>query len=158
MDKHKKEQIILLIAVGIFVIMLPRMLFKKKPAIVDSPVMEEMSPVFREEAPLPIQAVDDLSASQSSAASDKDPFCMPQDLSGKMKSSRDSDAFDEEGVSLPGVNITGVVWGGDSPFAFINDKVYIPGNEVEGYQIIDIDKRGVYFLDNGEKILVKVKK
>lgn len=48
-----------------------------------------------------------------------------------------------EAVSLPGLTIQGIVWGGNFPQAIINNKVVKIGDTVEGAQIIDIKKDGV---------------
>jgi type II secretory pathway component PulC len=44
---------------------------------------------------------------------------------------------------LPSLTIQGVVWGGDFPQAIINNKVVKAGDNIEGAQIIEINKDNI---------------
>ena len=160
MDKQKKEQLILLITVVIFVIMLPRLVFRQKQEarvpLAGHEVAGEPAQTanFKPEAEAkkPAEAMPEESVS-------KDPFEIPADALGKLNiANYDEMTEGEESEKIPGVDLQGFVWGGDSPVAFINDKVYKKGDSVGDAQILGIDKKGVYFLYNGNTIIMRVKK
>jgi hypothetical protein len=46
-------------------------------------------------------------------------------------------------VQLPAVTIQGIVWGGTTPQAIINNKVVKVGDTIEGMRVISIDKSGI---------------
>lgn len=174
MDKNKKEQLILLIVVVSLVIILSSLLSKKKQvsfsvpandiAAVDatsremvseenivSPDISEKSPDVSSIAVNPVVTSDDT----------KSPFDIPSELTENMTA--DNKVIDlgndlAEGPNFPKINLEGIVWGSDSPIAFIDGKVYKKGDAVGDAKIIDIDKKGIYLLYNGEKVLVRMKK
>lgn len=163
MDKQKKEQLILLIAVAIFVIILPRFLFKKKEVtLAIPPTFDIQQNVGGNAEEVPDSVVEPaVTETQPVVNENQDPFTVPAGLIEKMKSGKmfiDSDDDSWEDPNLPKINLQGIVWGSDSPMAFIDDKVYRKGDAVGDAQILDIDKKGVYLLNNGERVLVRMKK
>ena len=49
-------------------------------------------------------------------------------------------------VGLPHLEVQGMVWGSKIPQAIINNTVVTVGEAIEGAEIIDIRKEGVYVL------------
>ena len=162
MDKQKKEQLILLIAVVIFVIMIPRFVFKKKPAAATPfgpGVIDKAAPAPQPAASQQVQP--EANISENFEIISKDPFEIPVDVLEKLNAVKNKEipqGLGGESEQITGVNIQGFTWGGDSPVAFINDKVYKKGDVVGEAQILDIDQKGVYFLYNGKRVLMRVKK
>lgn len=160
MEKQKKDQIILLMAIVIFIVLLPMVLFKKnvKPGIFGLPqvpaeAVKQDSTTLKQDS-----AVSEASVVQQEEPLIKDPFEIPNDLIAKMRAGGLSESAQEEaGIDLPNIAIQGVVWGGDEPFAFIDGKICRKGDAPGGYQILDIDRKGVYFLYNGSRVLAKIK-
>lgn len=52
-------------------------------------------------------------------------------------------------LPLPALTIQGVIWGGSSPCAIINNKVVRIGDTIEGARITEIKKEGITVLFNG---------
>lgn len=172
MDKQKKEQIILLIAVVFLVIMLPRV-FKKGEASPRAPkplpmqlghagdfdIIEQADRYEKEAAAV---APEVKPAEEQPAFNENlDPFSVPVDLIEKMKRSSmliESSEYSYDDPNSPKIDLQGIVWGSDAPIAFIDNKAYKKGDAVGDAQIIDIDKKGVYLLYNGERVLVRMKK
>jgi len=170
-EKDKKEKIIFA-AVGIlFALFLirfilinftgkkesagPKEFLKRKAGVVDT---ARQGPVAQVSGAL--QSSEQFAVVEdNSEAALKNPFDAPIELLNKMKSILTSEVTegDEAGEDIPSINIQGIVWGGDSSFVFINDKIYRKGDMVSDAQILDIDKKGAYFLYNGRRILVKLK-
>lgn len=174
MDKHekdKKEKIILVAAGILFALFLirfilinfagkkenvgPNEFLKRKAGVVD---IERQRPVAQVLGALP-------SAEQAAVVEDdseavlKNPFDVPLELFNRMKPALTSGVSegDEAGEDIPSIHIQGIAWGGDFPFIFINDKIYRKGDMIADAQILDIDKKGAYFLYNGRRVLVKPK-
>ncbi|MBL7085393.1 MAG: hypothetical protein ISS43_04730 [Candidatus Omnitrophica bacterium] len=58
------------------------------------------------------------------------------------------------GADLPHLRVQGIVWGSKVPQAIINNTVVKVGEIIEGAEIIDIRKEGVYVLyEEGQYIL-----
>ncbi len=163
MDKQKKEQFILLALILFLLIMLPKVLLKKKiqeepmgnaPTAnseeqVQSDVKSDNLPVLLKSPSL--EAIEKLDVNM------KDPFDMPQELHAKIKT---AEVVSKEGAAeeLSKIDLRGITWGGKMPMAFIDDKVYKIGDTVSDAKIVDINSKGVYFLYNDKKILIKLKK
>ena len=172
MDKQKKEKLILLIAVLIFAMLFSHILFRKKQTepLVPSevgpmPVMVMPGSVAAQEAPAVQENVPQVKPQEPDAhpavVENKNPFEVPYSLIEKMKAGNmlvDSEDDSWEDPNAPKLNLQGVVWGSDAPIAFIDGKVYKKGDIVGDAKIIDIDKKGVYLLNNGERVLVRIKK
>lgn len=74
----------------------------------------------------------------------RDPF---EDLlTRKTEESRKAEAEMAVDTSPPPLDIKGLVWGGKTPQAIINDKVVARGDVIDGAEIIDISKDGVTVL------------
>ena len=56
----------------------------------------------------------------------------------------------EISLNPPALTVQGLVWGGKTPQAIINDKVVKKGDNIEGAEIIDIGKDGVSVRYNGQ--------
>jgi len=161
MDKQKKERLILLIAVVIFAIMMPQLVFKKKtefkvlpPALTPPGVVTEQGQARKVAEPPPVETVQAEDAAN-------DPFEIPANVLEKLNMAKYRESPEgETGESedIAGINLQGFAWGGDAPIAFINDKTYKKGDMVGDAQILDIDKKGVFFLYGGRTVLMRVKK
>lgn len=162
MDKKKKEQLILLILVIFLVAMLPRMIFKKRPqgAAFQEPFMQDTGIAVQQPADLP-QRPEPSASTAGPSVETVDPFDVPAALQEKFVvlegEELEKKESTEAGKELTGINILGVVWGGNTPIAFIDDKVYKIGDMVADAQILDIKKEGVYFLSHEKKVLIGLK-
>lgn len=163
MDKKKKEQLILLILVIFLVAMLPRMIFKKRPqgAAFQEPFMQDTAGIaVQQPADLP-QRPEPSASTAGPSVETVDPFDVPAALQEKFVVLEGQELEKKESIEqekgLAGINILGVVWGGNTPIAFIDDKVYKIGDMVADAQILDIKKEGVYFLSHEKKVLIGLK-
>jgi hypothetical protein len=159
MDKGKKEQLILLIAVLIFLAILPSTLFKKKVHVPNQNMVSE--DIIEDTVQYPVASAETLPAVEPADAYTPDPFDLPGSLQdilvmGDDRLEEKMDAQTEE--ALPKIEISGIVWGADSPTAFINEGSYKIGDTVDGAKIVAIDKKGVSFLYKDKKILIRMKK
>lgn len=169
-EKEKKEKIILIVTVVVFSLFSIRFILTnaagKKPyrppgsahafGITGKPGPGPAAPQAEAAVRIAEEFVPEA-AEEGPDAILKNPFEAPVDLMNKMKSAMAQGAGEEEAGDLPNVNMQGVVWGGDSPFVFVNDKIYRKGDMINDAQILDIDKNGAYFLYNGRRVLVKPK-
>jgi hypothetical protein len=55
-------------------------------------------------------------------------------------------------VSLPKMDVQGLIWGGNFPQAIINNKVYKVGDVIDGAQIKDIAKDGISLNFSGGEV------
>ena len=169
-EKDKKEKIILVVVGILFAVFLirfvlinfagkkgivgPNEFLKRKAGVADT---DRQGPVAQVLGALP--QAEQVVVEDDSEAVLKNPFDVPVELFNRMKPALTSDVTEgnEAGEDIPSINIQGIAWGGDSPFIFINDKIYRKGDMVSDAQILDIDKKGAYFLYNGRRVLVKLK-
>jgi|GEM_PF-1332480 len=174
MDKQRKEQLILLALILFLLVMLPKVLLKKKA---DNDVQQKINNSEENTAidisvltSRPAKINDSLSLIDPSSGqpvivepeikmdiNTKDPFDLPPELMGKIKT---PEMVLQEGTQdeLPKINLRGITWGGKMPVAFIDDKVYKIGDTIGDAKILDIDNKGVYFLYNEKKVLLKIKR
>lgn len=57
-------------------------------------------------------------------------------------------------ITLPALEIQGLVWGGENPQAIINGKVFKIGGVVEDAHIVDISKNGVDIFFQGRQFSI----
>jgi hypothetical protein len=169
MDKQKKEIFILLVMVLFFIAILPRVLFKKNNNILESQTLADA--VSQPATPETVSSIEQQSTqgaavieqvdfqSELSAASKPDPFDLPVDLQEKFVIIEEAaEAKKEEEGELPGFRLSGVVWGGNMPIAFIDDKPYKIGDTISDAKILDIDRKGALFSYKDKKIWMRLKK
>ena len=58
-------------------------------------------------------------------------------------------------VGLPQLTVQGMVWGSKMPQAIINNTVVKVGEVIEGAEILDIRKEGVYVLYQGRQYILR---
>ncbi len=171
-DKHKKEQIILVVLGVVFLIMLPGILFKKNmqagPGGAKDSLRIDISPLGGQAAISQAPEEDWQAAGKKTAyTTDKfrNPFFMPKDIYDSMLQLENAKAIEQPaqnapGEDLPGMYITGIVWGKDNfdSMVFIGEGVYKIGDVVSEAKILAIDKNGVRFYYKDKEVLMKVKK
>lgn len=165
MEKQKKEQFILLILALFFLIIFSGIFFRNRP-MPNQINMTDASDMVLKQISEPqtgttaVRIQPSLPEIEPIGAALRDPFDLPLDLQKKFtqdESELEELEYDVKETDLPSVGLQGVVWGGLSPIAFIDGKVYKIGDNVSDAQIMGIDKKGVYFLYHGKKVLMKVK-
>ena len=59
------------------------------------------------------------------------------------------------GYDLPQLKVQGMVWGTEMPQAIINNTVVKIGEFVQGAEVIDIRREGIYVLYEGKQYIVR---
>lgn len=163
MDKKKREQIILIIGVLVLAAMLPRLMFKKPQA---SGIITPLPDVFSQAGQPAAEPVVQKPLMQFEVLSSEitDPFDVPSALQEKLVLMDDRigkpvvEEQEQQTRQMPKLDISGIIWGGDTPTAFINDRPYKIGDSVEDAKIVDIDKNGVHFVFDNRKEFIRHKK
>ncbi len=57
-------------------------------------------------------------------------------------------------IPLPKLTIEGIIWNSDMPQAIVDGKVVRIGDVIKNVEIIDIEKKGIIVNYNGEKVLI----
>jgi len=55
-------------------------------------------------------------------------------------------------INLSALEVQGIIWGGKIPQAIINNKVLVPGDLIDGAEIVSIDKKGITLSFAGETV------
>ena len=84
----------------------------------------------------------------------RDPFLSPFDKEKEEKRLK----LDEERpryTKMPTLKIEGMVWNSPRPQAIINGEIFNIGESIKGATIIEINREGVVFVFEGEKVILK---
>jgi len=82
------------------------------------------------------ESEEEINISEYNAEGLRDPFGIEEKVQGPEESGQ------EVAVSLPQLDVQGLVWGG-IPQAIINNRIVRVGDTLEGARVIKIDKNGV---------------
>ncbi|MBN3038028.1 MAG: hypothetical protein JW869_01265 [Candidatus Omnitrophica bacterium] len=88
------------------------------------------------------------------AISLRDPFMSPDEMIIR-PTQETKDDFPKIKVPLTHLHIQGMVWGSKSPQAIINNKVVRKGDVIEGAQVLDVRKEGVYLLYQDNQYILR---
>ena len=58
-------------------------------------------------------------------------------------------------IPLPELTIEGIIWNSDLPQAIVDGSVVRIGDIIKGVEIINIEKKGIIVSYNGEKVLIE---
>ncbi len=60
-------------------------------------------------------------------------------------------------ISMPALNVTGMIWNSERPQAIINNRIVESGDIVENVEITNITHDGVYYKYNDKESVVRIK-
>jgi len=148
MDKEKKQQIILIVLIPVFLIAIILRLRQGSEAVSSGAdiVVEADS------------AVDMMPHPQADFYSkfipcEENPF--KNLLMHFLENKKKTESTKSEELPLPFLGIQGIIWNTDTPQAIINNQVVKIGDKIENVEIIDIDKQGIKVDYNDEIIFIK---
>lgn len=78
----------------------------------------------------------------------RDPFQSPFEMEGGLATTTGR-------VDVSNLEVQGMVWGSTNPQAIINNTVVKIGEAVDGAQVLDIRKEGVYILYGGKQYILR---
>jgi hypothetical protein len=150
MDKEKKEQIILIVLIPIFLLGLIYMRLQKSSqhqaqGIVEDDIVDE---VAVQEIPEPKKA-----PGPARFVSSEDPFMDMFHL--YMYNMQKAKPVEEIPMVMPDFVIQGIVWNTDRPQAIVSGQVIKVGDIIEGLEVLNIAKEGITVDFNGRRILIK---
>jgi hypothetical protein len=154
MNKKKKEQIILLVLIPLFIISLIYMrLSTNRPgeaveSLYEGPMLEEK---------VTVELVEPITPEESGyKAGKRDPLrdlfeIFMYELKRKQPKTEPEKT---EIPPLPTLLIEGLVWNSNTPQAIVNSKVVRTGDIIEGVEVTSIDKNGITVDHYGESVFV----
>jgi hypothetical protein len=153
MDKAKKEQIILVILVPVFLLGLLYMRSQQNPSKTQANLgglKQTAAPDrFIESMPGPGPVEDSVYQ-----ASKQDPFKnLLQAYLYDMRKAKPQQQV--EALPLPTITIEGIVWNSPMPQAIVNRKVVRIGDYIDDFEIVDISRDGITIDYNGEQVLIE---
>jgi hypothetical protein len=154
MDKTKKQQMILIVLIPVFLISLLYMRSQQQSG------KDVIGAGYYEEEPFQIAGLAEAITAQKTvfdsvyAPSGKDPF--KDLLQLHLQDIQESDIQEIKPIlPLPDLDIKGIIWNSDMPQAIVNDRIVRIGDTIAGVKIINIEKQGVSIDYNGESVLIK---
>jgi hypothetical protein len=151
MDKERKQQIILIILIPVFLLGLfyTHMQKASKESREDAKVKREISEDERiGRIPKPNGFLD-----TEYTLSKKDPL---KDLFQlylyRVRLVKSEEKLE---IPLPKLTIEGIIWNSDMPQAIVDGRVVRIGDVIKNVEIVNIEKKGITVSFNGEKVLIK---
>ncbi len=151
MDKEKKQQIVLIILIPIFLLGLiyARMQTASRKKVKDIHLAEEAERDDRiSRIPSP-----EYSPDVEYNTIEKDP--LENLFQAHLYTMRTIKSEEKIKTPLPKLAIEGIIWNSDMPQAIINGKVVRAGDTIKGVKIMNIEKQGVTIQYNEEKVLIE---
>ena len=152
MDKEKKQQMILIVLIPLFLIGLIYMRSQKKPgqAVEGAKGQKELfkPDVLIEAMPAPKAIFDSVYT-----PSKEDPFKNLLQL--YLYNMRKVKPKEKTSLPLPKFTIEGIIWNANMPQAIVNGQVVRIGDTIEGVRIVKIEKQGITIDYNGESVLIE---
>jgi len=147
MDKKKKEQILLVVLIPVFLLCLLYMRSQQGD--------KKEQPKEKVEDIKPDEALNQIQKPLKHATTEyksgpRDPL---KDLL-MVYLYKDPVKKPEKKLPLPSISISGLIWNSDMPQAILNGQVKKIGDTIEGVKIIDITKTGIIVEYMGEKIII----
>ena len=152
MNKEKKQQIILIVLIPVFLVGLIYMRSQQKPGqtIAGSTSQKE---AFKPDATIGLIPVPKDVFDSVYTPSKEDPFKNLLEL--YLYNMRKVKPAEKTSLPLPTLNIEGIVWNTNMPQAIVNGKVVRIGDTIEGVRIVKIEKQGITIDYSGEFVLIK---
>lgn len=140
MEKKQQQKIIIIVLLGVFLILMLRSRLaenkeKSKAASAKAAAGQSSGEI---QVSLPGNVIIEFNPKSA-----KDPFKSPVRKKPKNVETR------EVKVDLPPMSIKGIIWDVDMPQAVINDKVFKVGDDINGAEIVSIEKGAVYLKYRG---------
>jgi len=84
----------------------------------------------------------------------RDPFESVMEKEKKKQDSQKEGAaeLNKPKINLSALQVQGIIWGAKVPQAIINNKVLVPGDLIDGAEILSIDKKGITLSFAGETL------
>jgi hypothetical protein len=151
MNKDKKQQIILIVLIPVFLVSLIYMRMQKGPgqASVKGMAPEEMIILDTSIDAMPGPKTDFI----SEYSSGQDPFKNLLQL--YLYQTRKAKPVEKAILPLPKLMIEGIIWNTHMPQAIVNGQVVRIGDTVSGVKIMKIEKQGITIDYSGESVLIK---
>lgn len=151
MDKERKQQIILIILIPLFLFSLfyTRMRNKAKE---DGEVTLQLESISADKQIDQIPSPDN-SMDIEYAPINKDP--LKNLLEFYIYKTRSVEQEEDLKVPLPALAVEGLIWNSDMPQAIVNGKVLRIGDFIEGIEIVNIEKQGITVDYNNERVLIE---
>ena len=154
MNKEKKQQMILIVLIPIFLIGLIYMRSQQKPGQTAAGVGaggELFKPdALTEAVPTPKAAFD-----SAYTPSEEDPFKNLLELYLYNMRKAKVQPKKEMLLPLPKLTIEGMIWNTNMPQAIVNGQVVRIDDTIEGVRIVKIEKQGITVDHNGESVLIE---
>jgi hypothetical protein len=151
MDKEKKQQIILIVLIPVFLVSLIYMRTRNKKGL-------SVSPELQQQALKPDASIDAIPGPATDFYSEytfvkDDPFKNLLEL--HLYQMRKIKPIEKSALPLPKLTIEGIIWNTYMPQAIVNGRVVRIGDTIEGVLVVNIEKQGITIDYNGEILLIK---
>jgi len=168
LNKQKKQYIILgVLAVLFMTFFLKTVVFKKKRSRGrGSGRVEDIAKKLPESLTARLPKTEDIEypAYAYSAEEGRVPFDLPPELKNRIYTEeleafskpRRQERVTQEDASLPGIQISGVIWGGKSPTVIANGEIFKEGDSIEGAEILKVSKDGMWVIYEGKRFFVEI--
>ncbi|NQT95898.1 MAG: general secretion pathway protein GspB [Candidatus Omnitrophica bacterium] len=150
MDKKKREQVILVVLIPLFLMSLLFMRSQKKPS--GEATETAISEVEPDQSLDNLKRLAKVSEVMYKAGS-RDPL---KDLL-LLYLYKEPIKKPDKILPLPSLTISGLIWNTDMPQAIINGKVTKVGDTIEGVKLIAVAKEGITVEYSGEKVIIPKK-
>lgn len=154
MDKSKKEQVILIALIPIF---LAGLLYMRSQQSQKKPQPQ----VKTTQAKANLATDKDLHALDKPRPAEEPVFTVSKTdpfknlLQVHLYSMKKVKPKEKKTIPLPAVVIEGIVWNTEMPQAIINSKVVRIGDDIDGFEITGISKDGITIDYDGEQVLIE---
>jgi hypothetical protein len=151
MNKEKKEQIILIVLIPVFLLGILYFRSQKSP--------QEQAQGFVEEADMSVKAGNEAMPETIPGSpyfvAGEDPFINLLQIDIYRSALKKTEPVVDSQSPLPDFVIQGIVWNTEMPQAILNGQVIRIGDTIEGVKVLQIEKEGITILYRGEKLLIK---
>jgi hypothetical protein len=152
MNKEKKQQIILIVLIPVFLAILIYTRMQKGPG------QMSVNGMAQEELITPDASIDAIPGPKTDFSSEytfvkEDPFKNLLEL--RLYQMRKAKPVEKSALPIPKLTIEGIIWNTYMPQAIVNGQVVRIGDTVSGVKIAKIEKQGITIDYNGETVLIK---
>ena len=151
MDRDKKQQIILIVLIPVFLLSL--LYTRMQKASKDNKGGIKQEEILSEDKRIEQIAPPRGELDTEHALLKKDP--LKDLLQLYLYKTRVVQTEEKVTIPLPELTIEGIIWNSDMPQAIVNGKIVRIGDIVKDVEIIDIERNGVVVGYNGEKVLIE---
>jgi hypothetical protein len=152
MNKEKKQQVILIVLIPVFLVGLIYMRMQKGPG------QASVRGMASEEIIIPDASIDAMPGPKTDFTSEyspsgQDPF--KDLLQLYLYQMREAMPKEKATLPLPALTIEGIIWNTHMPQAIVNGDVVRIGDTIAGVTITNIEKQGITIDYSGEPVLIK---